>query len=62
MIKSPCKGCQRRFVGCRRSCTPWSVYLLEKEAYDRAKNEAKKVRQDAELYTLSVMMRNKRRR
>lgn len=62
MIKSPCMGCQNRFVGCRRSCPPWAVYLLEKAAYDKAKNEAKKARQDAGSYALDVIRRNKRRR
>lgn len=62
MIKSPCMGCQRRFVGCRRSCVSWSAYTIEKEDYDKVKNEIKRARQDASSYTLEVIRRNKKRR
>lgn len=62
MIHSSCKGCQNRYVGCRRSCPSWAEYTAKKEAYDKAKNEAKRARQDATSYALSTILRNKKRR
>lgn len=31
MMKPPCKGCEKRQLGCRTECEPWQKFEAEKK-------------------------------
>lgn len=50
MINSPCKGCERREVGCRSGCEDWKDYEARKAEDKKLRREATAPQRQADAY------------
>ena len=57
MVMAPCKGCEKRKVGCRSSCEAWADYEKRK-----AEDEERRRKFDAHIKQADAYVRAKHRK